>query len=147
MNRTDLEKNYKIFESLKTSYETAKESGNEAGMNAAKIAYQKLLDEVHSHDETFVQMTRLYSEMKERGNEYIDFDRPYLEEETIVAMLKEYGFESFTLSSTWSGAVENAWKFQQAGCTLSGMIEINGTSKAFMSDDFEKVHAFLFKIN
>ena len=67
--------------------------------------------------------------------------------EGLVACMKKYGIEAFTFSSTWSSAVETAWLFQKAGCTLSGLIEINSQHKAFMSDEYEKAHGYLFKLN
>lgn len=146
MKKNELAKDYERFEDLKAAYDEAEKAKNEAGMNAARAGYQKLLEEVRAKGETYSKMMRLYSDMKERGNDCIDFADPYLKEKEIVDTLKDYGFGCFTLSSTWSGAVENAWNFQQVGCTLESMIEINGSSKEFMSDSYEKVHAFLFRI-
>ena len=65
----------------------------------------------------------------------------------LVACMKECGIEAFTFSSTWSSAVETAWLFQKAGCILAGLIEINSQHKAFMSDEYEKAHGYLFKLN
>ena len=65
----------------------------------------------------------------------------------LVARMKDYGIEAFTFSSTWSSAVETAWLFQQAGCTLAGLVEINSQYKAFMSNEYEKVHGYLFKLS
>lgn len=147
MKKDELTKDYEKFESLKAGYDEAKATNSEVGMEKAKADYQELLASVRAKGETYSKMMRLFSDMKERGNDCIDFADPYLDERKLVETLKDYGFGCFTLSSTWSGAVENAWNFQKAGCTLEGMIEINGTSKEFMSNDYEKVHAFLFKLN
>ena len=42
--------------------------------------------------------------------------------------------------------VGTAWLFVQNGCKLEGMVEINGTYQAFMSDEYERVPAFVFSI-
>lgn len=67
----------------------------------------------------------------------------YTVEENALVKLEE----AFTFSSTWSSAVETAWLFQKAGCTLAGLIEINSQHKAIMSDEYEKAHGYLFKLN
>lgn len=89
------------------------------------------------------------TEGKDCGNEYIDLNDTIRDDavEGLVACMKEYGIEAFTFSSTWSSAVETAWLFQKAGCTLAGLIEINSQHKAFMSDEYEKAHGYLFKLN
>ena len=86
---------------------------------------------------------------KDCGNEYIDLNDTIRDEavEGLVACMKENGIEHFTFSSTWSSAVETAWLFQKAGCRLEGLIEINSQHKAFMSDEYEKAHGYLFKLN
>jgi hypothetical protein len=65
----------------------------------------------------------------------------------MIESLKALGIEKFTFSSTWSSSVEVAWLFTQNGCTLEGLVEINGKCKQTFSDDFEKAHGFLFSIH
>ena len=65
---------------------------------------------------------------------------------TLIASFREYGVEAFTFSSGWSSATESAWAFLQNGCTLAGMVEINGKHKAFGSNEYEKRPAFLFRV-
>lgn len=67
-------------------------------------------------------------------------------EEQIAEKGKAYGIEKFTFSSSWSSAVETAWLFTQNGCRLERIVEINGSHKAFMSDEYEKAHGYLFSI-
>lgn len=43
-------------------------------------------------------------------------------------------------------AIQVAWAFTQMGCTLEGMIEIYGSGRKFMSNEYEKVPAFLFSL-
>ena len=64
----------------------------------------------------------------------------------IRKILRKAGVKMFTFSSTWSSTVETAWLFLQNGCKLEGMAEINGTCQAFMSDEYERVPAYVFSI-
>ena len=88
------------------------------------------------------------SEAQERGNAYIDLNDTIWDDQVpaLIGNLREYGIEKFTFSSTWSSAVETAWLFTQNGCRLEGLVEINGRHKAFMSDEYEKAHGYLFSI-
>lgn len=149
MKKDELKRDYDRFEELKKAYDEAKNTDDENGMKTAKAAYKELLDSVHEKGEEYCFMSRLYNEMRERGNKCIDISEPYQYEDAgkLIGRLKDFGFECFTFSSTWSGALETAWEFTQSGCTMDGMVEISGSSKAIMSDDYEKVHAFLFKLN
>lgn len=97
----------------------------------------------------FPQTGNYYEAARNCGNEYIDInDIIYDSEiESLVACMKECGIEAFTFSSTWSSAVETAWLFQKAGCTLAGLIEIHNQYKAFGTDEYETAHGYLFKVN
>ena len=43
-----------------------------------------------------------------------------------------------------NGAVEAAWLFQKAGCSLAGLLEINSQYKDLVSNEYEKIPAYLF---
>lgn len=90
-----------------------------------------------------------YAGAKDRGNEYLDFNDLTQAElvEDLVKCLRDCGIKAFTLSSSWSSAVEIAWLFQEAGCSVAGLVELNSPFKACMSDEFEKVHGYLFNVN
>lgn len=91
---------------------------------------------------------RAYETSMDCGNEYPDFDSPIKDGEIgeLISSMRKQGFTAFTYSSTWSSAVETAWLFQKAGCRLEGLVEINSQHKAFMSDEYEKAHGYLFKL-
>jgi hypothetical protein len=87
--------------------------------------------------------------MKRCGNEYIDLTDcySYQDKEALIESFQTYGIDHFTFSSSWSSAVEGAWKFQEAGCKLEGVVEINGQNEIFMKDgEFEKKPAYLFSV-
>ena len=64
----------------------------------------------------------------------------------LIERLRKAGIKKFTFSSTWSSTVQTAWLFLQNGCKVEGMAEINGPSTAFMSDEYERVPAYVFSI-
>lgn len=66
--------------------------------------------------------------------------------DSLIECLRKNGVSEFTFSSGWSGAIESVWFFQQNGCTLAGMIEVNG-DRLPLSKEHEKMPAFLFKLN
>ena len=65
----------------------------------------------------------------------------------MIKTLRALGFRKFTFSSSWSSAVETAWLFTKNGCLLEGMVEINSKHKDFETDEYEKIHAYLFNLN
>ena len=140
------EEAYNKIQEAKKAYAAAT---NEAEQDAARALYKQVTTKLDGLSSTEQRIWRAYETAKDCGNEYIDLNDAIRDEavEGLVACMKEYGIEAFTFSSTWSSAVETAWLFQKAGCTLAGLLEINSQHKAFMSDEYEKVHCYLFKVN
>ena len=140
------EEAYNKIQEAKKAYAAAT---NEAEQDAARALYKQVTTKLDGLSSTEQRIGRAYETAKDCGNEYIDLNDAIRDEavEGLVACMKEYGIEAFTFSSTWSSAVETAWLFQKAGCTLAGLLEINSQHKAFMSDEYEKVHGYLFKVN
>ena len=141
-----LEQSWECHKELNERYNKAKEAGDEKGMDACRKEYQELLQEVRAHGQNFSNMMRLYGEMKKRGNSRIDLNDTCREPDKIIAAFKEFGVTEFTFSSTWTNATETAWAFTKLGCRLCGMTEINSQYQDLMSDEYEKVPAFLFSL-
>ncbi len=142
-----LEQVYTREAELERAYEAAKVAGDEAGMEKARKEYQAMEKEVlETEDSDFGFAFRLYKQMKECGNEYIDLSIAIHDEVGVLQTLRKYGFEHFTFSSGWSSAVESAWIFQQNGCRLLGLIELNSIHKDWTTGEREKVHGYLFSI-
>ncbi|MCO7136414.1 hypothetical protein [Eubacterium callanderi] len=137
------------MQQLKARYDEAKEKENSAGMEAARASYRKLSEKIESRGESYTKVYRLYEDAAERGNEYIDLHDVVWDKdvEALIASLRENGIEYFTFSSTWSSAVETAWLFTENGCTLEGLVKINGQSKAFGNEEYEKIPAYLFAVH
>lgn len=140
------EEAYRGIQEAKRAYAAAT---NTAEQDAARAIYKQATAKLDGLSSIEQRIWNAYETAKDCGNEYIDLNDTIRDDtvEGLVACMKEYGIEAFTFSSTWSSAVETAWLFQKAGCTLAGLIEINSPHKAFMSDDYEKVHGYLFKLN
>ena len=137
---------YKIYEELKRRYGAAKTEEEKETVRREHTAWQTEMEETET--EEYTMLYHLYSEARERGNEYIDFCEPhqYSDPKRLVSAMRTHGVEAFSFSSTWSSAVETAWAFLQAGCTMEGMVKINTPYKAFGTDDYEKKPAYLFKL-
>ena len=144
-----------IFESIyqellkiHADYDAAKEAESEEGKNAARADYEKLCGRINEKGAAFVRIARAYREARDKGNEYIDFHDVIWDKdvEGLITCLRENGIQHFTFSSGWSSAVETAWLFQENGCTLEGLIRINGDSKGFGEEGYEQAPAYLFRV-
>ena len=140
------EETYKGIQEAKKAYAAAT---NEAQQDAARAIYKQATAKLDGLSNIEKRIWSAYETAKDCGNEYLDLNDTIRDDtvEDLVACMKECGIEAFTFSSTWSSAVETAWLFQKAGCILAGLIEINSQHKAFMSDEYEKAHGYLFKLN
>ena len=141
-----IERFYGRSEELEKKFDAAEKVGDAQTMQACRDAYQELVKEVRAEGEAFGDMMRLYSDMKNHGNSRLDLSGTYWKPEKILKTFREFGVTEFTFSSTWSSAIQVAWAFTQMGCTLEGMIEIYGSGRKLMSNEYEKVPAFLFSL-
>ena len=140
------EEAYRGIQEAKKAYAAATST---AEQDAARAIYKQATAKIGGLSSTEQRIWSAYETAKDYGNEYIDLNDTIRDDEVegLMACMKKCGIEAFTFSSTWSSAVETAWLFQKAGCTLAGLIEINSQHKAFMSDEYEKAHGYLFKLN
>ena len=142
-----LEQVYEREQELKAAFDVARAAGNDTGMKEARDAYHEMEDEIaRTEDSDFGFIYRLYKQMKECGNEYIDLNIAIHDEVGTLQTLRKYGFEHFTFSSGWSSAVESAWIFQQNGCKLEGLVELYGLNRDWTTGEREKVHGYLFRL-
>jgi len=141
-----LERFYERHEELERKLDAAENDGNTRAIEACQKGHQELLEEVRAEGETFGDMMRLYSEMKQQGNSRLDLSGTYRKPEEVIRIFREFGVTEFTFSSTWSSAIQVSWAFTQLGCTLKGMTEVHGTKRDFQTGEYEKVPAFLFSL-
>ncbi len=146
MKKNIFEETYKGIQEAKRAYDAAVTKEEK---EAASILYMTAQKNLVGLTKAESMIWRAYETSMDCGNKHIDFNEPISDEtvEDLIACMRDYGIEAFTYSSTWSSAVETAWLFQKTGCTPTGLIEINSPYKAFMSDEYEKAHGYLFKLN
>ena len=149
MKKNIFEEVYKEIQEANKAYDAAKEANDTEGMDVARVLYNKVVASLEGLTGVDITIWRAYKVARDCGNEYLDLNDNISDEEVseLVVRMKDYGIEAFTFSSTWSSAVETAWLFQKAGCVLAGLVEINSQYKAFMSNEYEKVHGYLFKLS
>ena len=73
MKKNIFAETYTQVQELKKQYNVAKTAEDEAGMQAARDAYNLLMDSISTAGENSVRIYRLYEEARDCGNEYIDF--------------------------------------------------------------------------
>ncbi len=133
---------------IREDYDAAKAAGNEAGMEKAKEDYRAMMRESEERGEAYLRIYREYSDSRKKGNDLLDLNDTIWDRqvEGLVACMRENGIERFTFSSTWSDSVGTAWLFQENGCRLEGLIQINGMQNSFRENEYKKVPAYLFSI-
>lgn len=143
-----MKKYYEQVQEIKKAYDAAKEQNDETGKDVAREQHQHWRETVIAEGEDFWRVFQMYEYAQDRGNEYIDLHDAIWDKDVapLIERLRKAGIRKFTSSSTWSSMVGTAWLFVQNGCKLEGMTEINGTCTAFMSDEYERVPAFVFSI-
>lgn len=123
------------LENLYQEYKEARVARRDATTEEEKEIAYKLLDEFDAKfDNTsraFREVWRDYKNSMDSGYEYLDCDCPSNSALEYAKALKENGVEKFTYSSTWSGAINDAWEFQQAGYKLEGMTNTPKTAFVF----------------
>ena len=143
-----MKKYYEQDRAIKAAYDEAKERNDAAGKVAAREKHMEWKAKVIAEGEDFWRVFKMYEDAQDRGNEYIDFHEVIWDKDVapLIDRLRKAGIKAFTFSSTWSSAVKTAWLFLQNGCKLEGLVEINDTSQAFMSDEYERIPAYKFSI-
>ena len=143
-----MKKYYEQYQEIRRAYDAADERNDEAGKVAAREAYHAWKDKAIAEGEDFWRVFQMYENTQERGNEYIDLHDVIWDKDVtaLIDRLRKAGIEKFTFSSTWSSAVETAWLFVQNGCKLEGITEINGTTTAIFTEEYERVPAYVFSI-
>lgn len=136
-------------EEIIKTYREAEANEDQEGMDAAKSlmdTHKEVMTGVESGD--FIALYRDYRQAQKLGNPYLNLSDVLYPNNAqgYVDLMREQGVEFFTFSSTWSGALEVAWSFEEAGCTCIGMTEITTQFYEGMTDKHAKGPALLFKI-
>ena len=140
---------YAAYKSIEAAYDAAQANGNEAGMEKAREDYRTWSAGIEAKGQDYAKIFRLYMDARKVGNTYIDLHDTIWDKDVkgLIEAMRTFGVDRFIFSSTWSSAVETAWLFQEEGCILEGLVEINSQHQAFMSNEYEKAHGYLFRVN
>lgn len=147
-----METNMNIFEETYNKVQLAKKvfdtATTEAEKAEARALYKTARAEITALGEIACRIYREYETSRDSGNDYLDISEAVWDKdvESLITCLRDNGIEHFTFSSKWGSAVETAWLFQQNGCTLEGLIEINSHFTKWDSDEHEKAHGYLFRV-
>lgn len=147
-----METNMNIFEETYNRVQLAKKAFDTATTEAekaeARALYKTAGAEITALGEIACRIYREYETSRDSGNDYLDISEAVWDKdvESLITCLRDNGIEHFTFSSKWGSAVETAWLFQQNGCTLEGLIEINSHFTKWDSDEHEKAHGYLFRV-
>ena len=148
--KNNFAEDYAWSKRIHDAYDMAEEAGDQEGMAKARAEYkEQFTPYMTEKGEGYWKLYELYARAKNVGNEYIDFSDVIWDKDVPAKIdgLREYGIERFTFSSTWSSSVETAWLFLQNGCTLEGMTEINSQHRKIFTEEYERIPAYIFKVN
>lgn len=147
MNRLFAE-TYAKDQEIEARYDAAELKNDQTAMEQARADHFALETSIQAQGKPFELLYSLYVAAMKVGNEHIDISElhEYQDVKELIDSFREYGVEAFTFSSGWSSATGSAWTFLQNGCTLAGMVEVNGPHKVFGSDTYEQRPAFLFRV-
>ena len=135
---------YSQIATLKQAYQQAT---SEEERKQIRNNFNQLTNEMNQLDKVSAMIWNAFKDSKEKENAYLDFNE-IMEKRDVVELiekLKEQGIDTFTYSATWAGSIEIAWLFQQNGCKLNGLIEINKAKNSW-EKTVEKVPSFQFII-
>ena len=137
---------YKATKALATRLEAA---ATEEEKDLVRKEYKDVIAWLYEDGDAACQIWPSCRRSYNNGNLLIDLDDNVSKDNVseIVSCLRNNGVTKFTFSSTWSGAIESAWLFQQNGCTLVGLVEVIGDNLLPHSNEHEKMPALLFKLD
>lgn len=139
---------YDAEKELRDRYNKADEADNSEELATIRNDYKDWEVRCKEMGEDFCRVFRMYETAQDVGNEFINVSEVYEYQDvpSMLKLFKEYGIEQFTFSSGWSSAIKAVWEFTQNGCVLEGMVEVNTIHTKFLSDEHEKVPAFLLRV-
>ena len=146
--KNQFEDDYKIYTDLNAKFRESLK-GPINYMKNIESEYNAWYRKADARDSYYMKVFWLYCQARKFGNIFIDIEDNICNRDIakgMVSVMKRFGIEYFTFSSYRSGAIESAWIFQQEGCTVEKLVEINGRLGDF-GDEIKKTPAYLFKIN
>ena len=146
----NFKKIYDSIQAIKEQYELGKLTQEQAQQQIA--ATYDSIENIYSKDTpeytSACIIYRNYSISLDDGNKDLDFDDCIFENqvENICKLLKENEITKFTVSSTYSGLINLANKFQENDYYITGLTQITSQYTDFMSTNKRVVPAFVFEL-
>ena len=140
------------FENIYNTIKEAKKAFNQAKTEeekaAARETYHKICAEVDAAGPYASRIFNEYLHARNNGNELLDINDVVWDKDAseLIKAMKLHGIKAFTFSSGWSHAVVTAWRFQEAGAKLVGLVQINGSMNRD-DEEHEKIPAYKFTLD
>ena len=120
---------------------------NDEEKEKARELHNETFGQIGNLGEFAVHIWREYQISREHGNLNLNLSEIVWDHQVpeIVACMKANGIAGFTFSGTYTEAIRTAWLFQQEGCVLEGLVEINSRYTDAYGDS-KKVPALQFRV-
>lgn len=120
---------------------------NDEEKEKARELHNETFRQIGNLGEFAVHIWREYQISREHGNLNLNLSEIVWDHQVpeIVACMKANGIAGFTFSGTYTEAIRTAWLFQQEGCVLEGLVEINSRYTDAYGDSL-KVPALQFRV-
>ena len=120
---------------------------NDEEKEKARELHNETFGQIGSLGEFAVHIWREYQISREHGNLNLNLSEIVWDHQVpeIVACMKANGIAGFTFLGTYTEAIRTAWLFQQEGCVLEGLVEINSRYTDAYGDSL-KVPALQFRV-
>ena len=139
------EETYRKIQMAKSAYKNAT---TDAEREEARKAFESVTNSVDNKSPYLIRLMTEYEISRDSGTEMLNirFSPHENQIEEFIKLMKGNGINEFTFSATWSSSIETAWAFQEAGYKLQGIVEIYDEYKEPFSNDYQKTHAYLFRV-
>ena len=127
----------------------ARRAKNDQLIREARDLHDTTAAAVNACGPVFAEVAVVYCESMKRGNVVPDIDH-WLYNATpadVVSIFRENGIKRFTMSSTWTDALETAAAFIDAGCRLEGMQTVFVNKLDIRNDKYKTGPALVFYID
>lgn len=118
------EKAYQENRRIRAAYQKAKAEDDQAGMDRAREDMAGWKEQWKREPKPFGEIYMQYEDSRDNGNEILNIGDYIRNVGEWIEFLKENGIRKFSFSSSWSGAIQNAWELQENGCRLVGMANV-----------------------
>lgn len=137
------EKKYSVFSGIKAAFDSAKADGDKEGMEKAQDDYQAFAAEVAMEGKTFEMLFEAYRVARLNGNTNIHLKGSDAKKaEQLAECMRRSDVHYFT----YHGCMNDALKFQEAGCHPVEFRMVRGEEDVFAEKGYDEIPSILFWI-